>query len=176
MFEAGTLRNEEALFKRLDKDFRYIMREIDTDSRVISLVKINNIATLVKSLETQLTRCQNNLMSYIMVKRDAEVYLKPTLMKQFFVFKEKRNSFPRFYFLGDDDLLEVLGQASKDPQVIQKHIKKLFPGCQTLGIKQSPRERAIVFTIQSLKSADGDVLHLKTTVDMSGPIEVISNK
>lgn len=67
VFEAGTLKNEEALFKRIDKDFRYIMREIQADSRVISLMKINNISTIVKSLETQLTRCQNNLVSYIMV-------------------------------------------------------------------------------------------------------------
>jgi hypothetical protein len=33
----------------------------------------------------------------------------------------------RFYFLGDDDLLEVLGQASS-LGVIQAHLKKLFAG------------------------------------------------
>lgn len=67
VFGAGTLRNEEALFKRVDKDFRYVMREIQADPRVISLIKINNISTIVNSLESQLTRCQNNLVSYIMV-------------------------------------------------------------------------------------------------------------
>uniref|UniRef100_A0A1I8MV06 Dynein heavy chain, cytoplasmic n=1 Tax=Musca domestica TaxID=7370 RepID=A0A1I8MV06_MUSDO len=152
VFEAGTLKNEEALFKRIDKDFRYIMREIQMDPRVVSLIKINNITTIVKSLETQLTRCQNNLMSYIM---------------------EKRNSFPRFYFLGDDDLLEILGQASKDPEVIQKHIKKLFPGCHQLGIVQgnSLDDQRILYTIESLKSAEGDVLKLRTPIEMKGPIE-----
>lgn len=35
--------------------------------------------------------------------------------------------FPRFYFLGDDDLLEILGQ-SQNAQVIQMHLKKLFAG------------------------------------------------
>ncbi|XP_065356058.1 cytoplasmic dynein 2 heavy chain 1 [Calliphora vicina] len=150
VFEAGTLKNEEALFKRIDKDFRYIMREIEMDPRVISLVKINNITTLVKSLETQLTRCQNNLMSYIM---------------------DKRNSFPRFYFLGDDDLLEILGQASKDPEVIQKHIKKLFPGCHALGIKQGTSGDRPIYTIQSVKSSEGDVLNLKAAIEMTGPIE-----
>jgi dynein heavy chain 2, cytosolic len=41
--------------------------------------------------------------------------------------EEKRSLFPRFYFLGDDDLLEILGQA-RNPQVIQAHLKKLFAG------------------------------------------------
>ena len=41
--------------------------------------------------------------------------------------EEKRSAFPRFYFIGDDDLLEILGQ-SKNPYVIQSHLKKLFAG------------------------------------------------
>jgi len=39
----------------------------------------------------------------------------------------KRSAMPRFYFIGDDDLLEILGQA-KNPAVIQSHLKKLFQG------------------------------------------------
>lgn len=41
--------------------------------------------------------------------------------------QEKRSAFPRFYFIGDDDLLEILGQAT-NPTVIQSHLKKLFAG------------------------------------------------
>ncbi len=37
-----------------------------------------------------------------------------------------------FYFLGDDDLLEILGQ-SKNPAVIQSHLKKLFAGIHKVG-------------------------------------------
>lgn len=68
MFGSGTLQQEQALFKRIDKDFRFVMREIEQDPRVTSLTKINNIATIVNSLETQLARCQQNLMSYITVR------------------------------------------------------------------------------------------------------------
>lgn len=41
--------------------------------------------------------------------------------------QEKRSAFPRFYFIGDDDLLEILGQAT-NPTVIQSHLRKLFAG------------------------------------------------
>ncbi|XP_036340109.1 cytoplasmic dynein 2 heavy chain 1-like [Rhagoletis pomonella] len=150
VFGAGTLRKEESLFRRTDKDFRFVMREIQADPRVISLIKINNISAIVSSLEKQLSRCQNNLMTYIM---------------------DKRNSFPRFYFLGDDDLLEILGQATKDVEVIQKHIKKLFPGCHSLGIVKSSSEEPTAHTIQSVQSAEGDVLQLRQIVLMKGPIE-----
>lgn len=40
----------------------------------------------------------------------------------------------RFYFLGDDDLLEILGQAS-NPDVIQTHLKKLFAGIHSVTLE-----------------------------------------
>jgi dynein heavy chain 2, cytosolic len=40
----------------------------------------------------------------------------------------------RFYFLGDDDLLEILGQAS-NPDVIQSHLKKLYAGIHSVTLE-----------------------------------------
>lgn len=45
----------------------------------------------------------------------------------------KRMLFPRFYFISNDDLLEILGN-SKKPQLIQVHLKKLFDNVTKIRI------------------------------------------
>lgn len=106
IFANGTLRQGDTYFNRIDKDFRYIMRDVAGNPKVISLIKINNVQMIIESLLNQLQHCQNTLSTYMTGKRDL---------------------FPRFYFLSDEDLLEVLGQANKE-NILQKHIGKLFPG------------------------------------------------
>lgn len=70
------------------------------------LVEIPGAAALLPKISNQLDVCQKALSSFL---------------------EEKREKFPRFYFIGDDDLLEILGQA-QNPQVIQAHLKKIFSG------------------------------------------------
>ncbi|PZC72708.1 hypothetical protein B5X24_HaOG210722 [Helicoverpa armigera] len=45
----------------------------------------------------------------------------------------KRQLFPRFYFISNDDLLEILGN-SKRPSLIQVHLKKLFDNVNRIRI------------------------------------------
>ena len=50
----------------------------------------------------------------------------------------KRMAFPRFYFLSNDELLEVLSQ-SRDPLAIQPHMGKCFDAIKALKFQESKR-------------------------------------
>ncbi|KAF1784691.1 P-loop containing nucleoside triphosphate hydrolase [Phytophthora cactorum] len=45
----------------------------------------------------------------------------------------KRRSFPRFYFISNDELLEMLAHA-KEPQIVQRHLPKCFDALAKLDI------------------------------------------
>ena len=68
--------------------------------------------------------------------------------------------FPRFYFIGDDDLLEILGQ-SKNPEVIQTHLKKLFAGIHSVVFSEDSK------FIKAMQSIEKEVVPLLNPVEVS---------
>lgn len=79
--------------------------------------------------------------------------------------QQKRSRFPRFYFIGDDDLLVILGQSTK-PEIIQAHLKKLFAGIHNVEFDQDNRH------IVAMKSLEGEVVPLKNKVQVTAEVEV----
>ena len=70
----------------------------------------------------------------------------------------------RFYFIGDDDLLQILGQATK-PAIIQTHLKKLFAGIHTVNFDSDNKH------IISMNSIQGEVVSLKNKIKISNEVE-----
>ncbi|KAF5303585.1 hypothetical protein FQR65_LT08186 [Abscondita terminalis] len=143
IFGGGALGQEKSRFERLDKDFKHLLAYVERDPKVTSLNRYPNLKNTLANLQDQLSRCQSSLENFL---------------------EEKRNKFPRFLFLGDDDLLEIVGQCSKE-QVIQSHLKKLFSGIHSINL--DPDGKKIV----AMCSLQGENVQLNKFVDINQPVE-----
>ncbi|KAK3929891.1 Cytoplasmic dynein 2 heavy chain 1 [Frankliniella fusca] len=148
IFGGGAVAVDGARFERLDRDFRYVMGCVANDSKVTALCRINNLHHILTTVLDQLNRCQKSLNEYL---------------------EEKRSSFPRFYFVGDEDLLEILGQSRKQ-HVIQAHLKKLFAGINSVVFDGTGDNDALC--IIGMKSLDGEMVPLSNPVDITVSVEV----
>lgn len=81
--------------------------------------------------------------------------------------ERKRRDFPRFYFLANDDLFELLGN-SKDPVRVNKHIKKCFEGIAKLNIQTtavaSKKVEHNIFDVIELVSPEEEIVRLSQKV------------
>ena len=63
----------------------------------------------------------------------------------------KRMAFPRFYFLSNDELLEILSQ-TKNCQAVQPHMAKCFDGIRRLDFGDDPKS----IEISAMISGEGE--------------------
>lgn len=112
------LPNEARIFSIVDKSWKETMRQSHKMSLALPILSEEGLLDKMKHnniLLEKLTRC---LEAYLEVKRVA---------------------FPRFYFLSNDELLEILAQ-TKNPHAVQPHLRKCFDAIARLefGSKENP--------------------------------------
>jgi energy-coupling factor transporter ATP-binding protein EcfA2 len=143
IFGKGSVPYERERFKAVDRQFRSIVGAVAANPSVMALGDIPGVKNVLAGLVGDLERCQKALSQYL---------------------EEKRSAFPRFYFIGDDDLLEILGQATR-PAVIQTHLRKLFQGVHRVGFDED--ETSIV----AMVSAAGETVMLDPPVAVTDAVE-----
>lgn len=73
----------------------------------------------------------------------------------------KREAFPRFYFVANDELIQILANYD-NPVAVQGFVGKLFENINRVDFGPDPRS----LSIQGLISREGEVLPLKSTVNI----------
>jgi dynein heavy chain 2 len=147
--------------------------DVNRDPRVISMCGKAGLKPQLVQMLDQLQRCQKSLNEFLEVitvnyyKEFIPLFYKHSnkTIKNWFCFQEKRSIFPRFYFIGDDDLLEILGQ-STNPVVIQTHLKKLFAGIHTVQFDNGNKN------ILAMVSLDGETVPLLKQIQIVPEVEV----
>ena len=120
------LPEEAKKFDTVDKAFKAIMTATSKNPNVVDACTTENRLQVLQSLSERLDSCQKSLSDYL---------------------DTKRASFPRFFFISDDELLSVLG--NNDPTSIQVHLLKLFDNVKEM---QFGRNNKIVEGMSSVET------------------------
>lgn len=130
----------------------------------IEVTRFDNMTLELKSLMK--TIMKNNVVFEVLTVPDVQIILtriSDTLNRvktSLAVYLEKqRDEFPRLYFIGNDDLLELIGN-SKSLAIISKHIKKMFHGISSLIYDEE------AMLINGVVSSDREILMLDTPVSL----------
>eukprot|EP01038_Epipyxis_sp_PR26KG_P006339 gene6339-8727_t len=104
-------------FQTVDKSWKLIMKQTNDDPNALNAgTKDRARRDLFKSHNANLDQIQKDLEDYL---------------------ETKRMAFPRFYFLSNDELLEILSQA-KEPRAVQAHLRKCFDNLVKLEFGSEP--------------------------------------
>ncbi|RVE49566.1 hypothetical protein evm_005794 [Chilo suppressalis] len=132
-------------FRDVDKEWRAIMSATQKDPLVLPATDFPGLLKKLRHNNALLDDIQRGLNDYL---------------------EKKRLFFPRFFFLSNDELLEILSE-TKDPMRVQPHLKKCFEGIYTLEFNAAKE-------IVGMASSEGEVVKLSTSIqpaDAKGMVE-----
>lgn len=147
------LPQESIMFELVHATFMKLMRQLTNVSNVLKATTAPGVLETLQDMDAKLEKIQKSLENYL---------------------ENKRQQFPRFYFLSSDDLLEILGQA-KDPLNVQSHLKKCFEGIKKLEMNL-PNEDRKQHTSTGIWSPDGEYLPLTGPIITEGRPEEWLNR
>ncbi|XP_053933024.1 dynein axonemal heavy chain 1 [Cuculus canorus] len=122
---------ESQHYQAMDTEWRNIMKNANENPEVISLCPDPTLLENLRKCNKLLELVQKGLSEYL---------------------ETKRRAFPRFYFLSDDELLEILSQ-TKDPTAVQPHLRKCFENIARLQFQED-------LQITHMYSAEGEEVKL----------------
>nr|XP_013047409.2 dynein axonemal heavy chain 1 isoform X1 [Anser cygnoides]XP_047928500.1 dynein axonemal heavy chain 1 isoform X1 [Anser cygnoides]XP_047928502.1 dynein axonemal heavy chain 1 isoform X1 [Anser cygnoides]XP_047928506.1 dynein axonemal heavy chain 1 isoform X1 [Anser cygnoides] len=133
---------ESERYHAMDMDWRIIMKNANENPEVMSLCPDPALLENLQKCNKLLELVQKRLSEYL---------------------ETKRGAFPRFYFLSDDELLEILSQ-TKDPTAVQPHLRKCFENIAQLQFQED-------LQITHMYSAEGEEVKLFAPIYPTDSVE-----
>ncbi|KAG5504460.1 hypothetical protein JKF63_04912 [Porcisia hertigi] len=139
---------ESKKFDSIHAQWLTIISRLISDPNVLRSTRRDNLLEQLNSMNSGLELIQRSLEGFL---------------------EDRRRCFPRFYFLSNDDLLEILGHA-KEPEKVQPHLRKCFEGLYRLTLRAGRNNRMLA---ESMSAADGEVVPFTPPLQIDGlPVEV----
>ena len=139
------LPNESKLFQKVDRFWRDVMAKTHRNPSILDTCASEGLLRRFQSNNKMLDEIQKCLNDYLETKRAA---------------------FPRFYFLSNDELLQILSQ-TRNPQAVQPHLRKCFDNMASIVFTSEKKSKSIIAMI----SADGERVEFSETVMAEGNVE-----
>eukprot|EP00063_Salmo_salar_P092130 XP_014066965.1 PREDICTED: dynein heavy chain 14, axonemal isoform X3 [Salmo salar] len=150
IFSAGGIQRqlpaEAKVFLQVDQSWKEIMRRTNDRPNALRAATAPGVLEMLQAGNVHMEKIQKCLEDY---------------------FESKRTVFARFYFLSNEELLDVLSQ-SKNPNAIQPHLVKCFSNIRHLDIQE---HATIYHVVASIRSAEGETVTLPKNVQIRGPVE-----
>ncbi|XP_058137242.1 dynein axonemal heavy chain 10 [Dasypus novemcinctus] len=149
IFIGGDIRSqlpdEAKKFDTIDRVFKRIMGETLKDPVIKRCCEAPNRLNDLQNISEGLEKCQKSLNDYL---------------------DSKRNSFPRFFFISDDELLSILGNS--DPLCVQEHMIKMYDNIAALRFNDGESGEKLV---SAMISAEGEVMEFRKIIRAEGRVE-----
>lgn len=129
---------EGSLFRDVDKAWRGLLQDTNTLQKVREIMKREDLKEMLEVCNSKLEKVNKRLNDYL---------------------ETKRLAFPRFFFLGNEQLLQILSDA-KEAQKVQEHIGNCFDGIGALDFKNGK-------IIDGMISKEGENIPFLKSVDPS---------
>ena len=134
------LPTEYARFQDVDRQFLDIMKISVSKARILAVItSIPNLYRTLENLSDTLEKIQKSLSDYL---------------------EKQRQAFSRFYFVGDEDLLEIIGN-SRNIMAIQKYFPKMFAGIHSIANEDNGD------LLTKMISQKGEIVSLETPIRIS---------
>ncbi|OHT04933.1 Dynein heavy chain, cytoplasmic [Tritrichomonas foetus] len=129
-----------ANFKKAEKEFATLTKRAAQLKVVMKVTTIPNIGTTLQQLNESLLLLQKELSDYL---------------------EKQRSFFPRFFFIGDEDLLEIIGKSSAISE-IQRHFGKMFEGLSGVSVNDN--------SVVAMNCSEGESVPFGKSVSISNAI------